>query len=453
MKIEKGPTIGETTFYQIDSQKWNDVLPNNVTNILQPSQWLKFVDIAAQQEIYPASKKIFVLTMERLLFVHRLKHVSNLIEECYEKGITIVLDVAIDDIPAYDCPSINKHFKDVEHLLHDQYFKILISVPKKRLKIDQKYIKHVVYYNYWAYQGAYNFNEWGDPYKVHEGRKYNFSCMIGRIFRDPRIYFISSIIQNGLFNDKFFTCAEPFSMDIVDLISVYDGISSQPKFELNSAEQEMFYNVIDILKCCNFKIDIHPDKIYEYIIQKHPFLRGLPDKTKHQLKHYFNRIIFDHPFVDSHGKTTSMTEMENFEQNIKRNYKKYNINYTHWDKAIPDPVYDSYINFACEGMDPYFSEKTYKPILAGVPFVNIISSHFTEMFLELGFEPYYNLFDYSFEKSNNSHKKIDNLVQQLVDLNKDRHFEMKVREQVGVVAHNQNQMKKIASDFKYITQL
>ena len=146
MKIEKGPTIGETTFYQIDSQKWNDVLPNNVTNILQPSQWLKFVDIAAQQEIYPASKKIFVLTMERLLFVHRLKHVSNLIEECYEKGITIVLDVAIDDIPAYDCPSINKHFKDVEHLLHDQYFKILISVPKKRLKIDQKYIKHVVYY-------------------------------------------------------------------------------------------------------------------------------------------------------------------------------------------------------------------------------------------------------------------------------------------------------------------
>ena len=357
MKIEKGPTIGETTFYQIDSQKWNDVLPNNVINILQPSQWLKFVDIAAQQEIYPASKKIFVLTMERLLFVHRLKHVSNLIEECYEKGITIVLDVAIDDIPAYDCPSINKHFKDVEHLLHDQYFKILISVPKKRLKIDQKYIKYVVYYNYWAYQGAYNFNEWGDPQKVHEGRKYDFSCMIGRIFRDPRVFFITSLLQNGLLNDKFFTCAEPFAMDIVDLISVYNGYSSLRKFELNTAEKHMFSNVIDILKCCNFKIDTNPDKIHEYIIQKHSALKFLPDKTKHTLKYYFNKIIFDHPFVDRHDNITSMTESENFEQNIKRNYKKYNINYTHWDKIIPDAVYNSYINFACEGHDPFFQKK------------------------------------------------------------------------------------------------
>ena len=148
-----------------------------------------------------------------------------------------------------------------------------------------------------------------------------------------------------------------------------------------------------------------------------------------------------------------MTEMENFEQNIKRNFKKYNINYTHWDKAIPDPVYDSYINFACEGHDPYFSEKTYKPILAGVPFVNIINSDFTKMFLELGFEPYYNLFDYSFEKLSHPYKRIDNLIKQLVDLNKDRHFEMKVSEQVGVVTHNQNQMKKIANDFNYITQL
>ena len=75
------------------------------------------------------------------------------------------------------------------------------------------------------------------------------------------------------------------------------------------------------------------------------------------------------------------------------------------------------------------------------------------MFLELGFEPYYNLFDYSYEKIPSPYKRIDHIIQQLVDLKKDRHFEMKVRSQVGVVTHNQNQMKKIANDFNYITQL
>jgi len=453
MQIIKGPRVGETTYYLFDSNHWNESLPQKVTNVIQPSQWLKFCDIAAEQNIFPTSRKILVLTMERLVFVHRLKHIKDLLNQCYDEGVTVVLDVAIDDIPEYHCEAIDQHFQEVENLLHEHYFKILISVPLRRLKINPKYIKYVVYYNYWAYHGVYNFNEWGDPQKVHDGKKYDFSCMIGRIFRPPRIYFLTEMFQNGFSNDRFFTCAEPFAMDIVDLISTFDGFASRPKFELNDAENYMYYNMIDILRCCNFKLEISPDKIEKYVINKHQGLKTLPERTKHYLKHWFNKVIFDHPFVDGHGETTSMAEMDNYEQNIKQNYKKYNINYTHWDKLIPTPVYDSYINFAMEGIDPYFSEKTYKPILAGVPFVNVINKSFSKMFKELGFEPYYGLFDYSFETQDNPYKRVDSLVNQIVQLKNDRHFEMRVADQVGVVTHNQEQLKKIANDFNYIKEL
>ena len=449
MRLIQGPTVGETTYYQINDEDWNNLVPLKVQAVLSPSQWLKFVDVAAKQDIFPKSKKILVLTMERLLFVHRLKHITELISRCYDQQITIILDVAIDDIPEYDCPTINKHFLEVAHLLDERYFKILISVPKNRLHIDSQFYKYVVYYNYWAYQGVYNFNEWGDPQKVHDGRKFHFSCMIGRLFREPRIYFISQLMANSLLDDKFFTCAEPFALDVLDLISISQ---TKPKHNLNVTEQDMFDNVIDILKCCSFELNISPDKIQEYVIDKHPFLKNLPGKTKHHLKHFFNKIIFDHPFVDRYGNPTSMSEMNDFEEHVKRNYH-HNINHTHWDKLIPLQVYDSYVNFACEGFDPYFSEKTYKPILAGVPFVNIISQHFTKMFKELGFEPYYGLFDYSYEKIGHPYDRIDNLCKQLVNHKKDRHFELRVREQVGVVEHNQNQLRKIANDFNYITQL
>ena len=461
--------------HSVDLFDWEQNIDPSIRAVITPEHTLKFGRLAEQNDIYPQSDKISVWTLETLSSIDKLIELENIIFRCFDIGIKFIVDVSIDDIPYYKKDHINNCFKSIEHILNTGLIKILTSVPFDRLCVDKKYHKHFIYFNYWAYHTVYNFNEWGTPSaggknrrssfaKLIRSKPYKFSWMIGRVFRSPRPHLLTELYRKNIVSDKFFLCAEPFLLEVLSILGYASYLPSQrrnlgveylPKYQLSPSDNIIYNEIIQILLTSNLQVNesIDPQFCYDHIIDKQPSLKYLPDVSKKYLSENFNKVLFSHPFVDSESKPTTILESEHWYTNQRKSSDLY---YSHWDKIIPTAFYKSWINILCEGGDPYFSEKTYKPIFAGIPFLSLYGVDFSEMFTGLGFELYNDLFDYSYTHQtghNNFETRVESVVNQLELLNNDKHLESLMIDQIPVIEHNQNHLKHITKDFSFISQI
>ena len=401
-------------YYKVDN--WNKA-SLYAQNHLTPLSSLTFSKIS---NIKPTSEKIIVFSIERLFFVDVLSEIQDLIYECYDKRITFVLDASIDDISETDSKKIEKSLSNISYLFDEKYFKILVSYNK--LTINKKWVKYFVHLNYWALHCVHNLND----FSIRPKRDYLFSMMIGRILREERLYFVNELFRRDLKDEQFFTCAPPIQLDTLTLLdrhsnSFDNGIweSSRPLIEKS------------ILEVKNWNVD------------DYRLTNGWTNEQKEYFKLNINKIL-NHPFVDIRGNQTTFAELRN--SNIE-NY----IEHSHWDKIIPPQIYNSWINVVPEGIQPYLSEKTYKPIVAGVPFIISCIKNSDTLLKELGFEPYYDLFNYIMP--DDMLKRIDFIVDQLLLLREDNHVQKLLKQQLPIIKHNQEQLKKIANDFSYMKEI
>lgn len=401
-------------YYKIDN--WNEA-SLYAKDHLTPLPCLTFSKLS---NVKPTSNKILVFTIERLFFIDVLYEIKDLIYECYEKGITFVLDASIDDINIRDAKIIEKGLEQCKSFFDKKYFKILVSYNK--LCIDKKWTNYFIHCNYWAHHCVHNFNKFGNPNKEKE---FLFSLAIGRIFRRERLYLVNECFRRGLKDEKFFMCSPPLFLDLLqvvnrtsnfdnDIVQTSKAFLTRAKFEFNN------FDVEDLIIQQDWNIE-----------QKKYFKENIND-------------VLNHTFVDHEGKETTFWELSKFTE-------KHNVPYSHWDKIIPPQIYNSWINIVPEGIDPYFSEKTYKPILAGVPFIISCIKGSDVLMKEIGFEPYYDLFDYVMPED--PFERINFIVDQLLLLREDNHVQKLLKQQLPIIKHNQEQLKKIANNFSYMKEI
>ena len=117
-------------------------------------------------------------------------------------------------------------------------------------------------------------------------------------------------------------------------------------------------------------------------------------------------------------------------------------------------------------MSPFYTEKTFKPIVAGVPFIPLMAPKFIESFKRMGFEPYYNIFDYDFDDINsqkcfdkntyfesNDFERISLIVDQVARLSKENNLKSLIKKDEEAILHNQQQIIKISNDTSFLDKL
>tara|TARA_B100000686_G_scaffold238168_1_gene246303 strand:- start:422 stop:1750 length:1329 start_codon:yes stop_codon:yes gene_type:complete len=442
MQLTQYECIGHTNYYNVSEGEWSE--------FLRPDNNLSCFKLAANNNIYPDSANISVWKILCLRHINLLQNITHIVEECLEKNITLVVQAAHEFIvnTQDEYVLINERLNSVNHLLSTDKIKILISQPLHHTKIDPQYHKYFVYYNYQAQYVVYNVNSWGNPNHIHE-KLYIFSYMIGVVFKQLRVYFLTECFRKKLKDQNFYTCAIPFLHDVEKIF--LEAATNKDNF-INSytLESESVSKIVNILRLGKLQINNNHLDDLEAVLSVDVY-KSFPEVTKSYLKNNFNDIIFNHPFVDHRGNETTLSKLENYLWTEHRHVQ------THWDKIIPLPVYQSWINIVCEdpcdNLYPYFSEKTYKPIFAGIPFINISSQYFIEPFTELGFEPYVDLFDYAYQNESDPLKRIDKIIDNLQSLQHDFNLYDLLRNQIPIIEHNQNNLKKIAEDFLHINYI
>lgn len=401
-------------YYKVDN--WQDASVYAKQH-LHPLNHLTFSKVSNKK---PTSEKVIVFSIERLYFVDVLAEIQDVIYECYDKGITFVLDASIDDIDENDAKKIEKSLSNISYLFDEKYFKILVSYNK--LSINKKWEKYFVHLNYWAIHSVHNVND----FSIRLKRDYLFSMMIGRVLRQERLYFVNELFRRGLKDEQFFTCAPPIQLDALTLIDRHR----------NGFDNGIWESIRPIVEKSILEIK-------NWNVEDYRLTKGWTNEQKDYFRLNINKIVH-HPFVDIKGKETTfaklrLSNIENF------------VEHSHWDKLIPPQIYNSWINIVPEGIHPYLSEKTYKPIVAGVPFIISCIKNSDTILKELGFEPYYDLFDYVMP--DDMLKRIDFIVDQLLLLREDNHIQKLLKQQLPIIKHNQEQLKKIANDFSYMKEI
>jgi len=115
-----------------------------------------------------------------------------------------------------------------------------------------------------------------------------------------------------------------------------------------------------------------------------------------------------------------------------------------------------------------------KPIFAGIPFISLSVLNFQESFKRMGFEPYYNIFDYSYDTFHDPNelngwptkvlaekeqplkdpfKRINFIADQLEGLSKESNLKSLVEKDKEAILHNQQQIIKISNDTSYLDKL
>ena len=86
--------------------------------------------------------------------------------------------------------------------------------------------------------------------------------------------------------------------------------------------------------------------------------------------------------------------------------------------SLIDVVAESYVDFSS-----HFSEKSYKPLFYKKPFITIAGPYYYATLKDYGFKLYDELFDYSFDTSEDAEERILNILTQLMDLNNKYHLD------------------------------
>ena len=114
---------------------------------------------------------------------------------------------------------------------------------------------------------------------------------------------------------------------------------------------------------------------------------------------------------------------------------------------IPPQVLDSYVHIVLETVSwgPSLTEKIFKPIVAGLPFVWHGYKNILPYLESLGFKRY-NYIDYSFDSDPDPLKRLELLIKEVQRLNK-MDLRMLAYTNRKISKHNQQVFKSICKDY------
>tara|TARA_B110001454_G_scaffold201124_1_gene207270 strand:+ start:353 stop:1657 length:1305 start_codon:yes stop_codon:yes gene_type:complete len=382
-------------------------------------------------------KEIIIIQIAHLPNIKYLRDIEEIIIACYKQKITVLIEStweAAECIPNNDpnIISLNESINSVKDLINPEYFKILVSDDLNYIYVNEEYRKLFICVNVFAIMmGLYK------NVKRHTTKKYNFSCLGGRVLRDRRMYFLSEIYYRNIKDDKFLITAIP----PLQQWERKKAGAKNPELMLKSLTDDP-ENLHETFK--EHALDIFPDL-------KWPFW----DKMREYFIENFDKIILNHKFVDEDTQSTTINDLKS--SLSKSKFLKDSIfgsSFTLYDHIIPTGLLESYINIPLETYPTncFYTEKTFKPIIAGIPFISVCTPNFTESFKNKGFEPYYNIFNYSYENEADIYKRTSLIVDQLELLQKENLKEL-INDNADIIKHNQNKIEKISNDYSFLERI
>jgi hypothetical protein len=385
-------------------------------------------------------KKIIIIHIAHLPNIICLRDIENLLQTCYDQKITVVIEAAweaAECIPNCD-PNI-KNLNDSLNLIKDiicpEYFKILVSTDLDYIYVDEEYKSLLIYVNMFAIMvNLYKENKQLISLESKE-KKYNFSCLGGRVIRDHRMFFLTEIFYRNMKDDKFLVTAIP---PLQQWERVKQPSKDCPELKLKNKVLEKYKNIKEITNKHLHKI--FKENLLDIFL---PISRPGWQKTQNYLIDNFDKIVLNHKFVDENTQETTIDEL---------NMSKRTVPYDH---IIPTGLLESHINIPLETYpnDCFYTEKTFKPIIAGIPFISMCTPNFTKSFKKMGFEPYYDIFDYSYENELQMYARINLIVDQIQLLSMEKNLKELVEDSKEVIRHNQNQMKNISDDISFLGRI
>lgn len=360
---------------------------------------------------------------------------SNNIERIISNDIFLLFDCVHTTIEAFD--EINaegqkqKDFYNL-HLIKKycniEKTKILISQDEDFVKnncLDEEDKKYSALLSEIPYYLSYTC--WSNKTINHLEKNNKFTCLLGKSIRPSRAYLVSYLYYYNLDKDIIIT---KYPVKKYNKSSFINELINDHSKSQHTTEEFKSFILNDILKTNDVKfldfVKQHCGKIFEPRILK---------SDEHEKK---EDIFYARRY--NHHKPRTISNL------------KFVVN----DQQIKPELLQSYIDITTESMynTVEFTEKTFKPILAGIPFIPVISIDFVQYFKKLGYEPY-TFVDYSHCNDSDVSTQMYKIVSQ-ISLLKNENLQLLIEDEKPIIEHNknvmiktQNQLGKILIDKTY----
>ena len=280
------------------------------------------------------------------------------IEWCDDNGITVIYDNSWESLSLCIPKNNIQKIKDIipkKFKIFCNYEKLDIQLSHPIYSYFKKYAVDVIWFPmYLGYQmELMKDDNWNviNPSKNIE-RKYLFSLLCGEIRKSHRALTLAGLMAENLLANSFYTTFLRKHGDDLDLDDEDSNNSIYPSD-----------------KWILFKDHYKTFKYYNYVKDN-----------------YYNKIrvnkLFDIPSINHNNELGK----ELFDDQ---------------DFRIPIQIHESYFNIVFETMSftdlCFFTEKTYKPMIAEKPFIICGTLYQNHYLKSLGFEIFPEIFDYSFE--------------------------------------------------------
>lgn len=167
--------------------------------------------------------------------------------------------------------------------------------------------------------------------------------------------------------------------------------------------------------------------------------------------------LFDNSIVTWHSQTTTFVDSKIYDFKC---WQETELLFDDYYTDYPRPFLESSLKTKClinlvtethrEGL--FLSEKTWKPIITGHPFISLGAKNQNNAMKELGFELYDELFDYTFDDANTIEERANGLIKNLVKL-KDEELTNLYNLVKEKVQFNKNRAKQILNESLYIPNI
>ena len=383
-------------------------------SLKHPPRWVRdrkkypIMDLSEYKE--SAAKKFLFITCQRkisrsnlpiLIERHKLYRV---IQECYDKGIIVILDGSFETLPKTERYVLNETLFALRPHINSKYFRILINsgeietiVEGRYRKLFRNHVPHihnmVTYMNEMGHEWPYNVREeWSKKYNK---KTHKFSTHVSSFSKFYRSEVVGKIMQRKL---DFFITGHPITWNL---------------WHKERTKDEFI----------EFAETLEDEKFKTY------YLKNL-DKIL-DIKLYFKGKEISNPdYFDLVDKTADFDpEIVGGPNSFRDSMSIYNM---------CDHVYNTKLFLALESNEwnGFLTEKSIRPMLMGLPFITL-PTHKAKRYK---FATYDKIFDYSFESEPTISKRIDNVLDQFEVLQKDKGLDKLIEESKDVIEYNRQRV-------------
>ena len=391
--------------YDFHETKWGVSFKN-------PPRWVRkkypLKDLSEYEE--NDAKKFLFITCQRKITKSNLPELIarhklwNVFTECYEKKICVILDGSFETMPRTERYIINETMLALKPFIDSRYFRVLSNVGYREPMLEQRWRKlfrtcvpHV--YNMVEYMREMG-HEW--PYNIRSNwskktaqKKHKFSTFVSSFSKDYRAETVAKIMYKKL---DFFVTGHPITWNLFHKIRTKDEFVDYAETFTDDKFKKYYLKNLDKI------LDI---KLY---------LKG---------KEIDNLRFFE-----------VINETKDFDPTIINGPNGFRDTMTIYNMC--DHNYDSFLFLALESNDTkdFLSEKSIRPMLMGLPFITL-PRHNAKRY---GYATYDKIFDYSFEEEPSLSKRIDNVLDQFEQLQKEKNLAQLVEDEKEAIEWNRKRV-------------